>query len=502
MTQKFRSHPRPLPRRPPASRQRGYVIVILISILAVSATYMLVKGLNRASISTQRDQQTYAALAEAKAALIAYAVTYGDIHANQVHGYLPCPDTSGVAIGGEGGAEGSCGSKNVSVIGRLPWKTLGLSPLRDGNGECLWYAVAGTYKNNPNTDMMNWDTGGLFEVMGPDGATYLAGSTTDNRAVAVIFAPGAAAGNQDHTAAAGTPSCGGNYTASNYLDNDATHGVNNSVVSATANAVSRFIAGPVQDASATVTVNDKMVFITKDDIFNAILRRSDFVNAATNPLRLMTQRAAACLADYGRHNQNPIDLTDKRLPWSGAFTNSSDYWTDNNYDDVSGLLSGRLPYQVANSRSLATGTNNVILSPYYQLKTNNGTGTNCPNVSDWPTYYNWWTNWKDHVFYALASSYRPSTPANPPPTGCGTCLTVNGLGTYAAVVMFAGKKLAGQVRATSADRLNFANYLEGRNLTNNPNSSGNSDYQSQTTPDNTFNDIVYCIQPDLSIVQC
>lgn len=495
MTRKSRSRPRCLPHRPQSPRQRGYVLLILLSILVVSALYMLVKGLNRASINAEKDQQTYAALAEAKAALIAYAVTYGDTHSGQVHGYLPCPD-QGQNATQDGTANTSCGTQDVSQIGKLPWRTLGLSALRDANGECLWYAVSGTYKNNPKTEMMNWDNNGLFEVMASDATTSLAGPSADNRAVAVIFAPGGALGSQDRAAAAGTPSCGGNYTASNYLDNDAVHGINNSVVSTTANSVSRFIAGQVQDTSATVTVNDKVAFITKDDIFNAILRRSDFVNAATNPLRLMTRKTAECIADYGRRNANGTDPTDKRLPWAGRLLTTTDYWTDTNYDDGNGLLSGRVTNRVNTSDAV---TINSIVSPYYQLQRDGG---NCPNVTGWPTYYPWWSNWKDQLFYALAYSYRPSS-SNPPPTGCGTCLTVNGAGPYAAVIMFAGKKLAGQARDTTADHITipFSNYLEGRNLTNYPNSSGNSNYQSGPET-GSFNDILYCIRPDLSVVQC
>jgi hypothetical protein len=35
-------------------------------------------------------------------------------------------------------------------MGRLPRKTPGLDALKDGSGECLWYAVSGTYKNSLN----------------------------------------------------------------------------------------------------------------------------------------------------------------------------------------------------------------------------------------------------------------------------------------------------------------------------------------------------------------
>jgi len=52
-------------------------------------------GLNRSvgDLARARDLKTYAALAQAKEALIAYAVTYADdpTHAIPVPGFLPCP---------------------------------------------------------------------------------------------------------------------------------------------------------------------------------------------------------------------------------------------------------------------------------------------------------------------------------------------------------------------------------------------------------------------------
>ena len=137
-----------------------------------------------------RAQKTAIALAQAKEALIAYAATYKDTHDDPgsssytVPGYLPCPDL-GPPASRRPGCAGSCGSSLVSVMGRLPWKTLGLDALKDGSGECLWYAVSGTYKNNPNgvsgstttSNMMNWDTNGQFDVKDASNTTFLAGST-------------------------------------------------------------------------------------------------------------------------------------------------------------------------------------------------------------------------------------------------------------------------------------------------------------------------------------
>lgn len=483
-------------------KQNGAALIVMLVIMVMGIAAVLVGSLSTSTLQTAHQKTTAAALAQAKNALIGYAITYGDTHPGEVHGYLPCPDTD--ASNGEGSSKLSCGSKNISVVGRLPWRSLGLAPLRDGNGECLWYAVSGTYKNNSKTDLMNWDNTGLFEVMASDGASYLAGSTADNRAVAVIFAPSAILGNQDRSSTGSAPTCGGNYTASNYLDNDTVHSINNSSPDVTnPNAVSRFIAGLFKDASDNVIVNDRVIFITRDDIFNAIMRRADFVDPARNPLLLMTNKAAKCIADYGRNNS--AGSSDKRLPWSGrpspAIGTDCSYRDGSNTSTPPQIMYGRLPNRVSGSRS---STSNLITqsscsgtNSYYQLKSD---GSNCPSVPDWNTYYPWWSNWKDHVFYTLANDYRPAAGSNP---SCGTCLKVNGSGSYAAVVMFSGRRLSTQTRATDADRINFANYLEGNNLISNTpiNTSGNGNYQSGAET-GSFNDVLYCINPDLTVTPC
>ena len=162
-------------------------------------------------------------------------------------------------------------------------------------------------------------------------------------------------------------------------------------------------------------------------------------------------------------------------------------------------MAGRLPYRVNTSDKYNNLDNNSVSDPWYQLKSDGG---NCPNVANWPSYYPWWTNWKDHLYYALANSFKPNSSGS---TSCGTCLKVNGSGNYAAVVMFAGKPLAGKTRTTASDHLNLSNYLEGRNYTytngSNPNPSGDSNYQSGAET-GSFNDVLYCINPDLLVTPC
>ena len=462
-------------------KQSGAALIIFFLVLILAASAVLFSVLDSNSVKIERDKKTAAVLAEAKTALIGYAITYGDTHSGEVHGYLPCPDTNGST---EGSAVTPCGNKDVSVIGRLPWRTLGLPTLHDGNGECLWYAVSGTYKNNPKTGLMNWDTNGQLQAFSSDGTLL---TQPDNQVVAVIFAPGAPLSGQDRSGTT-APVCGGNYTVTNYLDNDTVHSINNSDV-----ATGKFI----QKASGG-NVNDQMIFITKQDIWNAVQKRSDFINT----LKLLTQRVAECLADYGKHNRNLFNNYDsdhKSLPWPAPLA-LSDYAVNDNYNDSSSTYSGRVPYKVNTSN----GTTNNGMSGDY-LMTNNDLV--CPYYSATPStelqrLYPWWDNWKDHLFYALSDEYRPKSSDT---NSCGDCVEINGSGNYAAVVMLAGSGLSGQARAytttTDAARGVLNNYLEGRNASNHPNSGGAGNYQTQAASV-TFNDTLYCIHTDLSVALC
>jgi type II secretory pathway pseudopilin PulG len=466
------------PRHPPGqARQRGAALMVMLIILVLGLAATLVSSLNSASLRNERQARTAAALAQAKDALIGYAVTYGDTHSGEVHGYFPCPDTDG--SNGEGTSKSpTCGSKNVSQLGRLPWKTLDLPALRDGDGECLWYAVSGTYKSSPKTDLMNWDTNGQLQAYAADGTTRL--DNDGNQVVAVIIAPGAAQEGQARSD--GSSTCGSNYTPSAYLDNNAAHGINNADI-----AAGKFVQG-----TAGGDVNDRMVFITRDELWAAMQKRSDFANT----LQLLTRRVAECLASYG--TRNLLGPLNKSLPWPAPLA-LGDYGVNNNYNDSLGSYSGRVPHLVdtSNTATLNTMTGNSLMA-------NNGLA--CPYYAATPAtelqrLYPWWVNWKDHLFYALSREYRPG---NLPTVPCGNCVTVNGGGNYAAVVMLAGSRLSGQVRASSttdAQRSVITNYLEGRNASNHPNGGGNSDYQNEAASA-TFNDALYCVDTNLNVAPC
>ena len=469
------------------SKQQGLAVIVFLALLTAAAATAAVKVANNSSNPIARDKITAAALAQAKDALIGFAITYAETHPSspQVQSYLPCPDTSGTAIGGEGAAEGVCGAQDVSVIGRLPWKTLNIPPLRGGDGECLWYAVSGTYKNNIKTGLMNWDTNGLLQVYAPDGTTLL--TAADNQAVVVIFAPGSTTAEQNRSGAT-APVCGGNYTASNYLDTVGT--INNATVLSPANANSAFRLG-----NPTLPSADRIAFITKQDIWNAMKQRKADLLVK---LDVMTNETAKCLANFGKYNKisgtpNPAN---KSLPWPAQLS-LSDYTDNVRYNDNNnGDLVGRVPYRVNTSQNDA---HNSILSPYYLLQ---ASGSNCPTPADWAAIYPWWENWKDHLFYAISARYKPAYAATSACSSSDNCVSVNGSGLYAAVVIFADDKLTGQIRT---DKSVVSAYLEGRNAPNiNGSNAGHGNYQAETAtvpPSATFNDIVYCIKEDLSVVK-
>jgi type II secretory pathway pseudopilin PulG len=403
-------------------RQRGAAFIIMLVILIMGVAAFLVSSLNSSALQIKRDAVTADALAQAKDALIGYAVTYGDTHSNKAFGYLPCPDSGA----NEGTAAGSCGSKNVSMLGRLPWKTLGLPALRDGNGECLWYAVSGTYKNNPKTDLMNWDNNGLFQVFAAIGV-ILAGQTPDTNAVAVIFAPGVALGGQGQNRAPdGTaPICGGNYTASNYLDNDIAISANNAAPSSVANAISQFFT-----SGATTNINDRVIFITKSDIFSAIKKRNDFSTFVSTSLSTI----ATCLT--AQAHPDPVSMTFNNPP--PLFTTETSGGTL-----VGSLKIGRVPQALC------------LASPL--------------------------DNWQDNFLYAKCTS-----------ANCLT--TVNGVPNCNGVVIFSGERPVSQSRTTNTQKNDWSNYLETAIFTTfNTGGTSFSGGTSSYLPASPSTDVLVCI---------
>lgn len=517
----------PNPRR----SQRGIALLLFLFLaLGIGATIFL-SAWNNNHVLQAREQKTEQALQQAKEALISYALVYGDMqrtNADPVYptvgstlkddvtlppGTLPCPETTLNATS-EGAQSGNCDSRDVSSLGRFPWRSLGTGPLRDANGECLWYAVSGSFKENPSPYLLNWDSPGAFEIR--DGQ----GKVIASDVVAVIFSPGSPLSGQDRSQLAGTVQCGGNYTASAYLDaiNLGGTAYNNAAINSAPNGKTIFIAGPVRNASGDVVANDRLLYITRDELFaRAIEKRTDFPNHLYDPTDInggdqnkysLAQKLAACLANYGMNNADPRD---KRLPWASRL-GVADFANDS-FDDISSQYAGRPPYRVGTSR---TSTNSLLVPSGCSTATDNcrlliierclagwwrlaGKPLNNSGVSQQNSPEGWWDKWKDHFFYTVSPEFAPNSTnnwtTNPNPCApASQCITV-GTNRYAAVIVFAGKARTGQQRITLADRQNAANYLDDTNVL---------PFATPTSPQArslavTGNDQLVCIKPDLTV---
>ncbi|MDO8207468.1 MAG: hypothetical protein Q7T38_06570 [Gallionella sp.] len=290
------------------SKQQGFALFLIAILLATAAATVTVKALKHRSgnIQIARDRITANALAQAKDALIGRTVSQSLVTSA---GYLNLPDIGSGVNYSEGNAAGDFSENNAdySVIGKMPWKTLGISPSRNGQGECLWYVVSGRFKNTPQTGVFNWDTQGQIDVN--DGN----GNPIASNVAALLVAPGRlqAGQNRAHDPAdTQYIQCGGNYDTSNYL-NSYFNGSTNNRVALNAN-----------NKPFTMTNNDRFLLVTIDDIFRPIIQRSDFrdqITALMNDTVFIPHLQSVAIAGKKGTNSVDCDNTDPTIPNNKIF---------------------------------------------------------------------------------------------------------------------------------------------------------------------------------------
>jgi len=167
-----------------ATRQRGAVLLIMVMIVGLGATWYLVSRLNDNSgfAAAARKERDAEVLNRAKRALIGYVAAEAASAVEDNPGALPCPEAAGYFDNPsqEGQTASSC---TLPKVGRFPWRTIGTEKLVDSSGEPLWYVVSPGWA--PTTSgaktNINSNTPGQLTV---DGVA--------NAAVALIIAPGPA----------------------------------------------------------------------------------------------------------------------------------------------------------------------------------------------------------------------------------------------------------------------------------------------------------------------
>jgi type II secretory pathway pseudopilin PulG len=319
-------------------KQRGFVLIALVALLVMGGLYFFISNLSPEVIEAQRQEKTSAALVQAREALIGYAVRFREEqlktgNSGVVYGHLPLPDLGNTRNNNIGCTEEGCDAAlalppgsvalNYTVIGRFPWRTLGTGPLRDSNGECLWYAVSGSHQRAVQTSPMNWDTLSHLEIRIANGTAAMisAINSAHDQPIAVIFSPGPPLTDQDRSASAtdSVTECGGNYLVTNYLD---------PVVDTSLGGITNYLAGtnsasgdtsaankalsansivnrrsdatlwggncpPNDPAPCAVVANDTGVSVTSELLFRT-LRGSSFFRTDINT---MLDRMVGCLRD-------------------------------------------------------------------------------------------------------------------------------------------------------------------------------------------------------------
>ena len=185
--------------------QGGAALLIVMLLVLVAATTVLVSRLDVTDVRTRQQTDAQEALAYARAALIDYAATRPDFYPGDAV-KLPCPDIDDSGGWLEGDAHtNDCGAVGETVIGRVPWRTLGIEPPRDSSGACLWYAVSGSYKDAgaATSPLINPDSNGQLQLFGIEATSIVAGSAPQDRPVAMLIAPMANLDGQVRAAAAG-----------------------------------------------------------------------------------------------------------------------------------------------------------------------------------------------------------------------------------------------------------------------------------------------------------
>ena len=335
-------------------QQKGAALVLMTFIIGLAAAAYVLAVLNVSSFQTGQDKKTYQALKDAKTALIAWAVMHPS-----VPGLMPYPDRNADPNGYDGLSDCPGGSTDFShLIGRLPWKAgdyndcnillngLG-NQFMDGGNEALWYAVS---KN-------------IVHIYSPSGNPVINPSIIDNppygkwihvydkngllvsdKVAAVIFAPGPILSDQDRS--------GGVADATNYLDTfnlQAGGGAKSNRTYSSADEDfyigedSRGVRSDNPIYQQLYYFNDKLVFITINELIDALSKRAaaeakaQLINyknstAIISPSGYYPYASALVYGEYYQRNfqyggflpiQQPLQTTSKVCSVSYASVNSS-----------------------------------------------------------------------------------------------------------------------------------------------------------------------------------
>jgi hypothetical protein len=516
-------------------RQQGAVVLLIVAFLLLGGLLLAYTSFNVAAVRVDRDRATNTALAKAKDALIAFAVTHldgvPDPAALARPGQLPCPDVNDDGRADADTTTGAC----TSLIGRLPWFTLGIPDLRDDSGERLWYAVSNDFRTDytaPPAVPLNSDTA----YRAGNASLTLNGTTPVTNLAALVVSPGGTLIRSDGRVQ--TRGCGAACDPRDFLD----------VVGSEDNADSNriFAAAP-----RSTSFNDTFMPVFSDDIMRLVERRAArelaqhvrdhydmWAGATVNNTKGFYPWAAPLndpsVAAPGVNNATygQLPLSTSSITWQNASAPILGSCTGVNTAQIecSGLvlippIGGTLTSFTGSIRNVGTAfidppdgslvtvdPASILLGPPTITWTLNPNAqrinftwsaligafvriyVRVPNASSWTTS-SWLArnNWHQDTGYALSSGYALNGADSCGGVGPSSCLTLANttapIDNKQALVVIAGRALAGQAARPVTAPANAADFVEGLNV------DGNITEFESNLRTATFNDTVIAVRP-------
>lgn len=284
----------------PINKQKGIILIIFAVVLVLAAMAYLINVFDPVALRAARDDKSVQFLAQAKQDLISYSVSRAA--SGERPGDMPRPDYFAAteippAYDYDGTTDTGCidatsatglplilSSVNMRCLGRLPWRTIGLtisdSSQSDPAGNMPWYAVSGNLVDPGCAKFINpklVDLPYAGYVCNSDVATSYpwltvrdsSGNIISNQVAVVLMLPnGILSGQTRPVAPLGA--------VSNYLD----------VVTVPAGCTAPCVPGTYNNAdfdndfiipppiTAGSTANDRLVYITIQELMSAIERRA------------------------------------------------------------------------------------------------------------------------------------------------------------------------------------------------------------------------------------
>jgi hypothetical protein len=387
-------------------RQCGLAgLLVLLLIIAAGAVFLFTSSSRADTQRAERIAITQTALARAKAALLAYTISRGDIGTRDRPGEFPCPTGGSPNPGAASHAsygDQRPGCAGANLIGRFPWRTLGVPEILDADGEPLWYVVSNDFKSI-NGAQPTWKTAINSNTRSKLSLSLgLSGASNVDEVVALVFSPGAPLGGQTRSLVSQV--CASNGTtmpadlcAANYLER--LGAANNT------DEGGPFLSGP-----QTSSFNDRAAYITTADFIPAIEER-----AAAHVKKTLS-------VYYAANGYYPFAALYTEVVYARCGL---------------GVLAGRFP-------------DSMQIAPDPPANT-------CVDVAPWPGPYSpnslpdWFIQnaWATTISYSVAKQYtKGAVRTTPPCQSAGDCLTVGTDNTVQVVLMFPGVATASQKRPT------------------------------------------------------